>query len=315
MNAKINWLYIGLLLTAGTLWGVAFLVAEIVLDTIPPFTYTFTRNLLVSVVLVIALYVRGERLPPIGRLWLPFCMVGFFDNALPVMLSSNAQLYVDSGLVTIFVSTTPFFTLLLARQFLSDEPITPNQVVGVVLGLLGIIVLIGPAALSSLGVNFWSQMALLFASVCYAIATVFSRSYLRDEGNGRSRHTVLQWLTGQFIVATVIMLPITLLFDDITAVRPSTASLTALFASAWIISIFAFAAFYRLNALAGPTYAAFVTYLIPINGVFWGAIILQERVTLNALIALGLILCGLAVVNNLIRLPTFNVSMPPKNIE
>ncbi|MEM7112750.1 MAG: DMT family transporter [Chloroflexota bacterium] len=297
-----NWLYVFLLLTAGTLWGVAFLVADIVLETIPPFTYIVGRNFLVSVVLIIALYARGEKLPRLGRQWWPYLFVGFFDNALPVLLSSNAQYYVDSGLVTIFVSTTPFFTLLLARQFIKDEPIQFNQVVGIGLGLVGIVILIGPAVLQEIGVNFWSQLALLAASLCYAIATVFSRGYLREGENGRSNHTALEWLTGQFVTATIIMLPLSLIFDNPLTLRPSQLSLIALFISAWGIAIFAFLAFYRLNALAGPTYASFVTYLIPINGVIWGAIILQERVTINALVALAFILCGLAVVNGLVRL-------------
>jgi drug/metabolite transporter (DMT)-like permease len=299
-----NWLFIGLLFIAGTLWGIAFLVAEIVLQTIPPFTYIFSRNLLVVVVLLAALYVRGEKLPRFGRAWLPFLVVGLFDNTLPLMLSSNAQLFVDSGLVTIFVSTTPFFTLLLAHLFIVDEPIEFNQILGVILGLVGIVVLIGPAVLQEIGVNFWSQMALLGASLCYAIATIFSRSYLR-ENEGQAKHSVLSWLTGQFIVATIIILPIMFVFDDVTRIQPSARSIVAVFVAAWGIAVFAFLSFYRLNALAGPTYASFVTYLIPINGVFWGAIVLREQVTTNALIALGFILGGIAVVNGFVKMPAF----------
>ena len=296
---RLNWVYIALLFTAGTLWGVAFLFADISLDTIPPFTYTFARNVLVAIVLVIALYATGGRLPRFGRAWWPFFVVGLFDNALPVMLSTNALLFVDSGLVTIYVSTTPFFTLLLAWRFIQDEKISRSQILGIAVGMVGILVLIGPAAFQNLGANLWSQIALLCASLCYAIATVYSRGFLREENNEHKR-SVLEWLTGQFVASTVIILPMVLLFDDVPAIRPSTTSLIALFISAWILTIFAFLSFYRLNALAGPTYASFVTYLIPINGVFWGAIVRDEQVTAGSLIALGLILFGVAVVNDLI---------------
>ncbi len=64
-----------------------------------------------------------------------------------------------------------------------------------------------------------------------------------------------------------------------------------------------FLCFYPLNPLAGPTYATFVTDLIPINGESWGAVFLGEQITTNSIIALGIILLGLAVVNNLIPLP------------
>lgn len=308
---SLNWTYVGLLFTAGTLWGVAFLFVEIVIETIPPFSYVLFRNLLTAVVLVAALYWRGDKLPRFGRAWLPYFMVGFFDNAFPLMLTSNAQLVVDSGLVTIFVSTTPFFTLLLAWLFLRDEPITPNQILGILLGLSGIASLVGPTALQQLGSNLLSQLALLGASACYAIATVFSRSYLREQENGQ-QHSVLEWLTGQFVASTIMMFPIAFYMEDVMAIEPSGRSLIALFIAAWVIAIFAFLCFYKLNALAGPTYATFVTYLIPINGVLWGAVFLGEQVTTNSLVALGLILCGLAVVNNLIPLPRW-LRSPAKN--
>lgn len=302
---SLNWLYIGLLLMAGTLWGVAFLVVEIAIETIPPFTFTFSRNVLVSIVLLAALYWRGGRLVSFGRFgrnWIPYAFVGLFDNALPVMLSSSAQLHVDSGLATIFVATTPFFTLLFAYWHLGDEKISVNQIIGVVLGMIGIVVLIGPSALQSLGSHLTAQLALLGASSCYAIATVFSRSYLREQEDTGQR-TVLEWLTGQFIVATIIALPMMLLFEDVAAVQPSQRSIIAVFVGGWIIAIGAFLCFYRLNALAGPTYASFVTYLIPINGVFWGAVILGEKVEPSALAALACILFGVAFVNDLVKLP------------
>ncbi|MGB1251450.1 MAG: DMT family transporter [Candidatus Promineifilaceae bacterium] len=301
---NVNWHHVGLLIIAGTVWGVAFLTLDIGIETIPPFTFVFARNLLASIVLVVALYLRGERLPSFGRFgrnWYPFVFVGFFDNAFPVMLSGNAQLHVESGLATIFVTTTPFFTLLLAYWFLGDEKISPNQVIGVVLGLIGIIVLIGPSALRSLGTHFTAQLALLLASLCYSIATVYSRSYLRAQNNSGQR-SVLEWLTGQFIVATLITVPMMLSFDQVRTIQPSGRSIAAVFAGCGI-ALVAFLAFYRLNALAGPTYASFVTYLIPINGVFWGAVILGERIEPTALAALACILVGIAFVNDFVRLP------------
>ncbi len=299
MNS-INWRYVVLMLIPGTLWGVAFLVNEITLRSIPPFTIAMARNVLATIPLLGALYYMGGKLPRFGLQWWPFLLVGAFDNAIPFTLSVWAQQYVDSGLATIFVATTPFFTLILARLFIGDEYITPSKFAGVALGMVGVLVLIGPAALRQLGVNFWSQFALLSASACYAIATVFSRSYIREDNK---QQTVLEWLTGQFICASAINIVIAFFMEDVTAIQPTTESIVALLVSAWVIIIFAFLCYYRLNAIAGPTYASFVTYLIPINGVIWGAIILGEAITTASIVALLLILLGVAVINGLIRIP------------
>ncbi len=299
---SVNWLYVVLMFVPGTLWGIAFLTNEFILPSMPPFTIAMCRNILATIALVCALLYSGGRLPRFGFAWWPYLVVGAFDNAVPFMFTVWAQQYVDSGLATIFVATTPFFTLMLARLFIGDEHITVSKAVGVLLGMVGILVLIGPDALKQLGVNFWSQLALLSASGCYAIATVFSRKYIRAD---QQQQTVLEWLTGQFIVATLITIVVAFSVEDVFAVRPDTQAIIALAVAAWVIGIFAFFCYYRLNSLAGPTYASFVTYLIPINGVIWGALILGETITRAAIVALCLILLGVAVINNLIRLPNW----------
>ncbi len=299
---SVNWYYILLMIIPGTLWGVSFLANELILPTVPPMTIAMVRNILTTLLLVVVLWWYGGTLPTFGAAWWPFVVVGAFDNAVPFMLSVWAQQYVDSGLATIFVATTPFFTLFLAQIFIGDETITANKVAGVGLGMLGILVLIGPAALGQLGSHFPSQLALLMASVCYAIATVFSRKFIRADQN---EHTVLEWLTGQFIVASVISSAVALSTENVLAVRPDQNAILGLLFAAWVVGIFAFLCYYKLNSLAGPTYASFVTYLIPINGVIWGALILNEAVTASAIAALVLILLGVAVINNLVRFPNW----------
>ena len=141
MNATGNWKNIFLLFVPGTLWGVSFLFVEIILETIPPFTLTVSRNMIAVIPLLLALYLLGGRLPRSGQGWQPYLVLGIFNNAIPYALITWGQVHIDSGLATILISTMPLFTILLAQFFIADERLTRTKFFGIGLGLVGVLVL------------------------------------------------------------------------------------------------------------------------------------------------------------------------------
>ena len=214
-----------LLLIPGTLWGVSFLMNEIILQTIPPFSFVAGRNLLVAIPLLTILYARGGRLPSTLSEWKPYIVIGLFDNAIPFVLVAWGQLYIESGLTTILISLIPLFTVFLAHFFSYDERLNRHKGLGVLLGLLGIIVLIGPSALRGIGSHVWGQLAVIMASFLIAIAAVYASRHLKDENqkdenqkdeNQAARSSESKWTSifkmtsGQFIVGTVSLLPFSL---------------------------------------------------------------------------------------------------------
>lgn len=90
-----------LLLIPGSLWGFAYILNEIIIETIPPFTRGVTRSFVMIVPLLIMLYARGGKLKSTWAGWRPYIFVGLFDNAIPGVLITWGQLYIDGGLTTI----------------------------------------------------------------------------------------------------------------------------------------------------------------------------------------------------------------------
>lgn len=289
-----------LLLLPGTLWGLSFVMNEIVLQTIPPFTLAAGRNILVAIPLAGILYVRGGALPSTLPEWKPYIVLGLFDNAIPFVLVSWAQLYINSGLTTILISLIPLFTVLLAHFFSYNESLNRQKGVGVLLGLLGVVVLIGPSALRGLGAHLWGQLAVIMSSLLVAMTTIYARRHLRDQ-NQSTWNAILRLAGGQFTVAALSLLPFSLIIDQPWTLQASRASLTALFVIAWLLTMGAFLIYYYLINSAGASVAAASLYLIPINGVFWGALLLGERITSELIVALLLILSGIALVNEVGR--------------
>jgi drug/metabolite transporter (DMT)-like permease len=172
------------------------------------------------------------------------------------------------------------------------------KVVGIFLGFLGVVTLIGPAALKGLGKDVLAQLAVMAAALCYAIAIIYGRRL--------KEITPLVSATGQLFCAAFLTLPMMLLFDAPWTLSPSFISLGALSCLSLLGTALAYLLYYYLLPQIGSTNLSLVTYLIPITGVFWGALLLGERLHWSAFLALGLILAGIAGVNN--RLPKFSLA-------
>ena len=287
-----------LLLVPGTLWGLSFLSTEIVIETIPPITLGMGRSLLASIPLVAILYIIGGRLPRTWHEWWPYIFLGWFNNSFPVVIVSWGQLTISSGLTTILVSLNPLFTLVLAHFFISDERLNRRKTFGIVLGLLGVVVLVGPAALQGLGQEILAQLAVVVGAFSYAIASIFARRFLRQQTDNVWR-SIIRLMASQYLTSTLTLIPFSLWIDNVIQLQPSLNSTLGLLALAWPLTLVPVLLYYYLIDQAGSSYAALTVYLIPLVGVFAGIVFLGEEITTGAIIALVFILGGIAIVNSL----------------
>jgi drug/metabolite transporter (DMT)-like permease len=286
------------LLILSLIWGASFLFIKVAVATIPPFSVAFGRTALAAVLLYLVLRSRGLRMPGWGSVWGTFLLMGLFNGAVPYTLITWAEIHIDSGLAAIVNALMPLFTVLLAHLFTGDERLSWMKIVGIFLGFLGVVALIGPAALKGLGKDVIAQLAVMAAAWCYAVAIIYGR---RLKGI-----TPLVSATGQLFCAAFLTLPMVLVFDAPWALSPSFISVAALTCLSLLGTALAYLLYYYLLQRIGSTNLSLVTYLLPITGVFWGALLLGERLHWSAFLALGMILAGIAGVNN--RLPKFSLA-------
>lgn len=297
-----SWKHVALLFVPGLLWGGSFVITEIVLETIPPISYTMLRNMVTAVALIAILYGRNGRLQTTPRAWATYFIIGLFNNALPFTLINWGQLTIDSGLASILVATMPFFTLLLAHFFTDDERLTPNKLLGIGLGLLGIVILIGPDALRGLGDSIVGQLMVTSAAVSYAVGVLLSRSYLQGLRQRAMPPQLrsLEIVTGQYAATAVLLTLLAFAFESPLSLHPSLRSVTALLISALPVTIIAVLVYYYLIDTVGASFSSLSTYIMPIAAVLMGSLLLNEPITPQAVAALLLILLGVAIVNGLI---------------
>ena len=285
MNAR-DWTLIALL---SVLWGGSFFFVEIAVQGISPLTVATGRVGLGAAALLLFVRLRGETMPVAWRAWMLFLVMGALNNVVPFTLIAWAQTEIASGLAAILNATTPLFTVVLAHVLTGDERMTLGKLAGVLIGLAGVAVLIGPQALRDFDVRDLAQVAVLGAAASYALAGIFGRR-LKPYASPVAA-------AGMLAGSTVILLPVTLVLDQPFAMTIDGRGVFAMLGLALLSTALAYLIYFRVLATAGATNLLLVTFLIPITALALGTFILGEMLSWTAIAGMGLIFVGLAAVD------------------
>jgi drug/metabolite transporter (DMT)-like permease len=281
-----------MLLVLSVLWGGSFFFVEIVLTELRPFTTVTLRVGLAALALWIFVGLTGRAIPGGRSVWLAFLGMGILNNAIPFSLITWGQTEIASGLASILNATTPLFTVIIAGLLLSDERANPSKLFGVLFGFAGCILIIGPTALHELGVGALAQLAVLAAALSYAFAGVYGR---RFQSMGIDPVVTA---AGQTTASTLILVPITFLFEDpLAQAWPSVETWAAIAALAVLSTAIAYVLYFRILASAGATNLLLVTFLIPVSAIFLGSVFLGEKLSFLHFAGLALIGIGLGVID------------------
>lgn len=287
-----------LLATLSVLWGGAFFFTGVILRELPPLTVLVLRVGIAALVLLPVVWMAGLKMPRKAGIWGSFFIMGAINSAIPFFLLIWSQTEIPTGLAAILNAATPLATVIVAHLFTTDEKMTGNRLIGVVVGLGGVAVMIGPAALGGFSANLLAQLAALGAPVSYAFGSVYGRRFRR------LGVAPLVIATGQLICATLVTVPLALICDrPWTLPMPDAVTWAAVIAFAVLSTSLAFVIYFRLLATAGATNLVLVTFLIPVSAILLGVLVLGERLELKHLVGMALIGLGLAAIDGrLLRL-------------
>jgi drug/metabolite transporter (DMT)-like permease len=272
------------------MWGLSFMFNKLAVATLPPATVVAVRLIVGTLTMLLLLYWAGLRLPRLGPVWVSFTILGIVGNAAPFYLITWGQQVVDSAVAGILMAVMPLATLVLAHFFVRGELMTVTRASGFVLGFLGIVFLMEPAAVAGLRgatLQVISHLAVLCGALCYAANSVLARLLVKSD--------FMVATAGTLLVSTVLVLPIALLQDRPWTLAPS---LTSVASVVWLgvgATAIATICYFRLISSAGPTFMSLVNYLSPAVAVFLGVTLLGEAPGATAYIGLALILGGIAV--------------------
>ena len=284
-----GWLLIGIL---SILWGGAFFLIEVGLRSYPPITLVFMRLVLAVPPMWIAMRLMGQRLPSEARVWGLLAVVGALNCALPFILFFWRQQYLDSGYASILNATTPLWGVITAHFLTSDEKATPARILGVLIGMAGIVVMVGPEAMKGLSNNLLAQIACIISTIFYSFAAIYGRRLSQTE------LTPMAVATGQTMMAALMMVPVVVLVDQPwTMATPRLDSTLAGLTLALFSTALAYTLYFRLIDRSGASNAQLVAFLMPILAVILGIAFLGESLSGGQIVGAALIAIGLAILD------------------
>ena len=280
----------------GIVWGSSFLFMKVALTGITPGQVAWSRLVLGGLTLGLFVALRRDPLPRRPRIWLHMTVLAISFCVVPFLLFSWAQQHVTSGLASIYNATTPIMTAIMAWAVFRVEKLKPGQIVGILVGILGVMVLIAPWQGLDVDQSLIAQLAILGATACYGFSLAYMRRFVSNSG--------MSALVFSFLnigIAAAIMVVLT----PLVAWAPVRLD-------PWIIGSIVLlgclgtgvAYIWNQNALRawGPTRASTVTYITPVVGVALGILVLGEGLSWNEPVGALIVFAGILLAQDRLRL-------------
>jgi len=272
------------LFALGALWGSSFGAIKIALHGVTPLTVMSVRILLAGAALLLLILVRKTPFPRGIQNWIKIGWMALFGTLIPFFLVPWGQLQIDSSLAAILMAVNPLFALTLGHFFSDHESFTLRQLLAMLVGFSGILLVFGENAISSINGNIWAQLAVIGAGFCYTISGV-----IVSRVRGASADSVSASI---FICASVIVFPLWMILEQPWSLHFETESLLALTHLGLVSTGMAFLMRYYIILRAGAVFLSYVAFIIPMFGILFGILFLGETISVNTMGAVVLILSG-----------------------
>ena len=258
-SKQLKWVLLSIL---SLIWGSSFILIKKGLIGLSPIQLGSLRILFAGFFLIL---VGFKSLSKISfQQWKFIALTAFFGTFIPAYLFAIAQTEIDSSVSSILNSLTPLNTLVLGSLAFGLH-FRRNQIIGVIIGLIGSALLILNGAMNHPEQNYYYALLVIIASICYATNVNLVKKHL-------SGMAPLSITTGNFLV---LLLPAALIlyftdFLNVVSIPQVQHSMLFIVVLGVIGTGIANIIFFKLIQLSSPVFATSVTYLIPIVAFFWG---------------------------------------------
>lgn len=272
------------LVLLASIWGGSFLFTRIAANTFgPAFLIEFRVGFALLSLLLVAVYLK--RRLAFKRHYQHFFILGLLNTALPFTLFAYAAQTLNASTLSILNSTAAIWGAIIAF-FWHRAQLTRRGMTGLVVGIIGVGILVGVDGARIGSHSIPAIFAGIMAAFCYGLATNYTKTAPNIQSFDNAH--------GSMWAATLWMLP--LLFFMPMRGEPTPIEWTSVILLGVVCTGYAYLLFFRLVTDEGAASALSVTFLIPMFGILWGYLFLDEPIGLNTVAGTGLILTGTMMV-------------------
>ena len=274
------------LLLLGAIWGASFMLIKWSAPELGIFALVEVRAIGATLMLIPFVYLKRQQ-ADLFTYWPHLLLVGLLNTAVPFCLFNYSLLHIEAGLAAILNGTAPMFGMLVAFLYLKEK-ISWLGLVGVLLGFAGV-VLISYAQAINANASVVPVLAILLATLCYGVTACYLKKYL-------SHAKPFAIAGGSQFFAAIVLLPFALM--NLPQSIPSPTAIASALVLAFACTGLAYVLYFDLIAKIGVSRALTVGYLVPLFGVIWGYVVLNETLTIRELAGGALIILGVMLATN-----------------
>lgn len=280
---------VGNLLVCSLFWGSSFLFIKLMSGEVPPLAIAAGRGLLGASALTLWVLWLGQS--PIPRRdeirhWL---VLGATNGWVPNVLVAYALTQLASGPAAMIQAAGPLVTALFAHALFAEERLSRRRLAGVLVGMVGVALLIGPRLVEGGGTAL-SVLAMVGTMLSYAAGNLYVRAVPAPAA------APIRLALGQQVVSGVVALGLTLAVLGPSGIVPLQNHIPAMLALGLVCTAIPMAIFMKLIRAAGPTRAAMTGYLVPTVATIMGVVVLGETLEMRQILGGCIILVGVFLV-------------------
>ena len=266
------------------IWSSAFFNIKIATESFGPVTIAFLRVFLASIPLIILCNIKKIKIEVFSKDWYWFALIGFVNLVIPFFFISYGIKAVQSNLAAILMSSTPLTSTILGHYFTKNEKFNLIKTLGVLIGFSGIVYLFSDNILINEN-NFYSALLILLGATGYVVGGVLTLK-ISNKRNENVTTSICIW-------ASIILLPLTMIFEQPWNSTPNTLSIISVVYLGLVSTGLAWLLRFSILKKNGLIFQSQVSFLIPIFGIILGYIFLKELITPKIIVSVVLVLVGI----------------------
>jgi len=281
-------------LALALMWSSSYAAIKLGVQTIGPMPLVAGRMIIGACIMLAVLRLRGMSLSRDAHAWGVYGLTGLLGSVIPFLLISFGEHHVDSSLAALLMGIAPVATVLMAHLLLSGERLTTRSAAGIVIGVAGLVMLIGPGALSGLGDHLLGQIAIMLAALCYAVSTIYVKA--------KVKRPPLEMAAGSMLVGAICITAATILVGEpATIAVPSVKSAAAVIYLGVFSTALATLIYFHLIPRLGANRMSQINFAVPVGGALIGVLLLGETIAPSKIMALAVITVAIYLVTTRAR--------------
>ena len=267
-----------LLTFLGALWGSAFMFIKVATPEFGPIALVNTRLLIASLIFL-PILLQKKYIHLLKPIWKQVLVLSIMNNAIPFTLFSYASFGADSNILAILNATTAFNTMIIAYLWIG-ESVSLKQLFGLILGFIGIFILVNP---QNSDTTLIASLSALLAAFFYSYSTV----YIQRQSVNANKMVLIGW---SIVFSAVLMIPVSIF--NLPETLPSASAIGSAFWLGAVSTGLGFLGYVRLIDKIGAVKTSTVAYFLPVFGIIWGNIFLDELVSFLIIVGCIMVLIG-----------------------